>query len=188
LVNGETPDDYELMIRIARREQSALAMLYDRHGGLVYTIGLRMLRDRSETEEYVSDVFLEIWRKPERYDANRAAPITYLVTLARSRAIDRQRSAAYRATNRNTSTDVVKELPSLQDGDPSQQASMDERCQQVRSAVGKLDPSQRQVVEMAFFDGLTHTQIAEKLGKPLGTVKTFIRQGLIRLRDEMRKD
>jgi RNA polymerase sigma-70 factor (ECF subfamily) len=188
LDNGASPDDYELMIRIARREPGALALLYDRHGALVYTIGLRMLRDRSETEEFVSDVFLEIWRRPERYDANRAAPITYLVTIARSRAIDRQRSAAFRATNRNTPDDVIKGLPSLQDGDPSQQASQEERCQQVRAAVGQLDPAQRQVVEMAFFDGLTHSQIAAKLGKPLGTVKTFIRQGLIRLRDEMRKD
>jgi DNA-directed RNA polymerase specialized sigma24 family protein len=93
---AEVRDDYELMEGIARGDSDALAAIYDRYGALVFTLGFRMLRDRGEAEELTSDVFLEIWKKSDRYDPNRGAPMTYLVTLARSRAIDRKRAATAR--------------------------------------------------------------------------------------------
>jgi RNA polymerase sigma-70 factor (ECF subfamily) len=180
------PDDYDLMERIERRDADALSIMIDRYGGLIFTLGLRMLRDRGEAEELVSDVFLEIWRRAERYDPNRGAPMTYLVTLGRSRAVDRQRSAASRSRGQVSSSsaiDAASDSP-----DPSMSAVLVENAGRVRLAMGQLEPIYRQCVELAFFDGLSHTQIAEKLDKPLGTVKTYIRQGLIRLRDCLRKD
>ena len=102
---ADTPDDFELMQRIERQDADALAELYDRYGGLIFTLGLRMLRDRGEAEELVSDVLLEIWRRSARYDPSRGAPLTYLVTLTRSRAIDRQRSAAFRTKSQLSSAE-----------------------------------------------------------------------------------
>jgi RNA polymerase sigma-70 factor, ECF subfamily len=183
---AEMPDDYELMERIAGHDADALGLMFDRYGGLIFTLGLRMLRDRGEAEELVSDVFLEIWRRAERYDPNRGAPMTYLVTLGRSRAIDRQRSTASRLKGQ-ISTDSTPDAPS-DAPDPGAAAMVVENAKRVRSAMGQLEPIYRQCVELAFFDGLSHTQIAEKLNKPLGTIKTYIRQGLIRLRDCLRKD
>jgi RNA polymerase sigma-70 factor (ECF subfamily) len=183
---ADLPDDYELMARIERRDADALGVMFDRYGGLIFTLGLRMLRDRGEAEELVSDVFLEIWRRAERYDANRGAPMTYLVTLGRSRAIDRQRSVTSRLRGQisaNSAPDAASTAP-----DPSASAVLVENAQRVRSAMVQLEPIYREAVELAFFDGLSHTQIAEKLNKPLGTIKTYIRQGLIRLRYCLRKD
>jgi len=181
-----TPDDYELMARIERRDAAALEVMYDRYGGLIFTLGMRILHDRSEAEELVSDVFLEIWRASSRYDAARGAPMTYLVTLARSRAIDRRRSAG----SKGRSTVSAGAVPETASGapDPPASAVLEENAQRVRLAMNQLDPVFREAVELAFFDGLTHTEVAERLDKPLGTVKTYIRQGLIRLRDCLRKD
>jgi RNA polymerase sigma-70 factor, ECF subfamily len=182
------PDDFELMLLIERQDPDALAQLYDRYGGLVFTLGLRMLRDRGEAEELVSDVFLEVWRRCERYDPTRGAPVAYIVTVARSRAIDRQRSAAFRAkTNLSAAAGLGSANPSP-GPDPSTSAIVVENRGRVRAAMEVLDPLYRQAVELAFFDGLSHTQIAQRLDKPLGTVKTYIRQGLIRLRDCLRKE
>ena len=111
--------------------------------------------------------------------------MTYLVTLARSRAIDRKRAAT--ARTRKQSPEMGAEAASGA-MDPPASAVLGENCQRVRQALAELDGVYRQAVEMAFFDGLSHTQIAEKLEKPLGTVKTYIRQGLIRLRDCLRKE
>ncbi len=182
------PDDFELMLLIEQQDPNALSQIYDRYGGLVFTLGLRMLRDRGEAEELVSDVFLEIWRRCERYDPTRGAPLAYLVTLARSRAIDRQRSAAFRSrTNLSAADGLDSGNPSPGPG-PSDSAIIVENRKRVRAAMEQLEPLYRQAVELAFFDGLSHTQIAQRLDKPLGTIKTYIRQGLIRLRDCLRKE
>ena len=182
------PDDFELMLLIEQQEPNALAQLYDRYGGLVFTLGLRMLRDRGEAEELVSDVFLELWRRCERYDSSRGAPLAYLVTLARSRAIDRQRSAAFRAKTNLSAADVLDSSNPSSSPDPSASAIIVENRRRILAAMQELDPVYRQAVELAFFDGLSHTQIAQQLEKPLGTVKTYIRQGLIHLRDCLRKE
>jgi RNA polymerase sigma-70 factor (ECF subfamily) len=188
---GENPvgawDDFALMQRITDGDADALAALYDRHGALIYAVGLRILRDRGEAEELLIDIFWEIWSRAARYDSRRAAPVTYLLTLARSRAIDRQRSGAHRDKTRPGPSDAPIEAAAASTANPSEQAIRDERSQLVRAAMQSLDPIQRQAVELSFFDGLSHTQIAARLTKPLGTVKTYIRQGLIRLRDGLRK-
>jgi RNA polymerase sigma-70 factor (ECF subfamily) len=173
------PNDCALMDAIAAGEAGALTTLYDRHSGLIFTLCLRVLRNRSEAEDLLIDVFAEIWERRGRYDPSRGSPRTYLVTLARSRAIDRKRRLP-RPTIEVRPDDAV-DLRS-----PSDKTINDERCAFMAKAIGQLDSSQRQAIELAFYDGLSHTEIASKLKKPLGTVKTYVRQGLIRLREIVR--
>lgn len=172
------------MQRIAERDPAALRELYDRHAGLIYAIALKMLKSRDEADDLVTDLFWELWNKSARYDVTRAAPVTYMVTLARSRCIDRlRRSNRHKAS----SLDSQAERQETDAPSPLEGALLDENRGLVRQAMSRLDANQRQALESAYFEGLTHSEIAEKLGKPLGTVKTYIRQGLIRLREALRK-
>jgi RNA polymerase sigma-70 factor (ECF subfamily) len=181
-------DDFELMRGIASRDQSALRDLYDRHSGIVYSLCLRILRNNAEAEELLVDVFWEAWEKCGRYDATRGSPLTYLTTLARSRAIDRLRSRASATRHMAMVDDVETVAPaSAQGSDNPLGAAIDaERRATVAAALQSLEPQQRQAIECAYYEGLSHSEVAEKLGKPLGTVKTWIRTGLIRLRESLR--
>ena len=178
-------DDFDLMRGIAARDQSALRVLYDRHSAVVYALCLRVLRNAAEAEELLVDVFWEAWEKYERYDASRGTPLTYLTTLARSRAIDRLRSRAT-STARMSVTDVDEVSPAVSEGGPLEKSIDAERRASVSAALNGLDPQQRRAIECAYYEGLSHSEISEKLGKPLGTVKTWIRTGLIRLRESLR--
>jgi RNA polymerase sigma-70 factor (ECF subfamily) len=176
------------MQAVAARDAAALACLYDRHSTLVYSLCLRILHDRSDAEDLLTDVFWELWNRSDRYDPARGSPLTFLLLLARSRAIDRHRSNLKRRTVQTDwdgATSGNGPSPSASSG-PLESATSNEMAEKVRAAVARLDPAQRQAVELSFFDDLSHTEIAEKLGKPLGTVKTYIRQGLIRLRELVR--
>jgi RNA polymerase sigma-70 factor (ECF subfamily) len=180
-------DDYELMQRIACGDQAALATLYDRHSPLVQALCLRIVRDRGAAEDLVVDVFWEIWQRGQRYDAARAAPVTYLLTVARSRALDRLRSSDHRAATLDGQIAGTDNVDNRVDGtDPSAGLVSGENRDRVRKALAGLDSVQREAIEMSFYDGLSHSEIAAKLDKPLGTVKTHIRQGLIRLRNSLR--
>lgn len=170
---------------IAQRDPGALRAMYDKHAPLVYTIALRMLRRPEEAEDLVSEVFWELWDKSSRYDQTRAAPTTYLVTLARSRAIDRTRRKGSRM---QLTVAAVEDYAPQTDGSPADDAELAEQRERVRDALSVLEPNHREAVEAAYYEGMSHTEIAAKLGKPLGTVKTYIRQGLIRLRDAMRRN
>jgi RNA polymerase sigma-70 factor (ECF subfamily) len=178
------PDDLSLMQAIARGDRSALSTLYDRHSPLVLAICRRILGDAGEAEDVLSDIFFEVWRKADRFDSNRGNPLTYLVTLSRSRAIDRKRSQASRPKITSDYTDANARA----DPDPNPFESIDlkERSAQVRSALSGLEPAQREALECAFYEGLSHSEIAARLNKPLGTVKTHIRQGIIHLREKLR--
>ena len=182
---GVQTDDVVLMRRVSQRDPEALRALYDRYGRVCLAICVRILRDRNEAEQLLIDVFTEVWERSERYDPTRGAPITYLITLSRSRAIDRLRA---RKSAPASSLDSIPGLNITSDKseNPLDQTLLGERRVIVREALAKLEQNQRQAVELAFYDGLSHTEIAEKLNKPLGTVKTHIRQGLIRLRDQLR--
>lgn len=181
-------DDFELMRLIACGDSQALAAFYDRHGGIVLALGVKMLKNRAEAEDLLVDVFWEIWQKAQRYDANRAAPLTYLMMVARSRALDRRRAGDRHAAPLDESIATSQSETAISASDPPQSAILSERRTEIRQAMGQLDAAQRQVIELSFFSGLSHSQIAEKLDKPLGTIKTYIRQGLIRLRECLRKD
>jgi RNA polymerase sigma-70 factor (ECF subfamily) len=178
-------DDVVLMQRVASRDPDALRALYDRYARVILAICVRILRDRDESEQLLIDVFAEVWDRSDRYDVSRGTPITYLITLARSRAIDRVR-AKKKSTPLSLDAIPMPLASSDKSDGPLDQTLAGERRVVVRQALGTLDENQRQAVELAFYDGLSHSEIAEKLHKPLGTIKTHIRQGLIRLRDNLR--
>ena len=180
-----SPDDFELMRRIADGDAGALTKLYEKFSPTVFAIGLRILRDRQEAEDLLIDVFWEMWDRAGRYDPTRGAPLTYILNLSRSRAIDRRRSRAYQERFRN---EIENPASTSGEPDPAEESDLAEQRQRVRQALSCLDPVQREAVELAYFEALSHTQIAERLNKPLGTIKTYIRQGLIRLRDGFRTD
>ena len=163
-----------------------MALLYDRHAPRVLAVCRRVLGDSGDAEDVVTDVFFELWNRAGRFDPDRGSPLTYLMTLSRSRAIDRKRSIGSRPRTTSTDTDAAQMATDL--STPLDSSETAEQSKRIRDAIALLDPAQRQTIECAFFDGLTHTEIAEKLKKPLGSVKTYIRQGLIRLRESLRID
>ncbi|MFN4241623.1 MAG: sigma-70 family RNA polymerase sigma factor [Tepidisphaerales bacterium] len=183
-------DDYTLMERVAAGDRAAFDQLYGRYAPLVYSLALRICGDRGAAEDLLIDIFFELWQRAERYDPERGAPLTYITTLARSRAIDRKRGKAGRwsAVQREEGGDGLAELDGADGSAPSppEVAALAEQAGAVRAALFKLDPEHRQLLELSYFEGLSHTQIAERVGKPLGTVKTHIRMGIIRLRELLR--
>ena len=176
-------DDVGLMRGIATRDPNAMAALFDRHAARVLAACLHVVQNRSDAEDALENVFFELWQHAERFDATRGNPRAYLEVLARSRALDlvRARSRAERrvldAQNAGALSEPGRETPA-----PLSSLLDQERRQTLRKAVGGLSPTQRQVIEMAFFQGMTHAEVAENLDLPLGTVKARIRAGLHLLR------
>ncbi len=181
------PDDLTLMTLVAAGDRAALSSLFDRHAPLLLAVCRRVLGDADEADDVLVDVFYELWSRADRFDAGRGNPLTYLVTLARSRSIDRRRGIAARPPLRSDRSAELAGRPAAGAG-PLRDTEVAELSARVRRAMDTLDPDQRTALESAFYDGLTHTEVARKLGKPLGTVKTSIRQGLIHLRAMLRID
>lgn len=179
----ESPADEALMAEVCAGDKAAFAQLYDRYVSVVYALCLKILHRDSEAEAVVSDVFLEVWRKPTSFDATRGTCRTYLLTLARSRAIDRWRAAVTRAKKTQlASTEGESCSQNAGQLEPSLLAQNTERRLAVRAAVDQLEAPQREALQLAYFEGLTHREIAERLDMPLGSVKTRIRSGLKKLR------
>lgn len=178
------PDDLVLMRAIAAGDHSALSLLYDRYSTLLYSICRHILRDACDAEDVLLDVFLEVWSRSDRFDATRGGPMKYLVTLTWSRALDHSRSQSNRWRMTSNGIDVASR-PSSMPG-PLRSIEEMEKGAIVRKALAELHPAHREALTCAFYDGLSHRETATKLKKPLGTVKTHIRQGIIRLRDLLR--
>jgi RNA polymerase sigma-70 factor (ECF subfamily) len=177
-------DDSELLTAVRRGDLRAFRALYDRFGPEVLALCQRILHHRADAEDAVADVFWEVWQRRERYDASRGAARAYLMTLARSRAIDRLRSQAARPEARLEHGRRLAEGESLAAFVPSpeESAAYSEMKTRVARALAELDPRQRQAMELAYYEGLSHQQIADRLAAPLGTVKSHIRKGLAKLR------
>jgi RNA polymerase sigma-70 factor (ECF subfamily) len=174
------PDEsVQLLGEIAQGDREAFARFYDLHAGLVHTFALRILRERGEAEEVVQDVFLQVWRQATTYSTERGTPEAWLITLARSRGIDKLRSRRRRneMVRPADDPDRLPEPVALESASGPAEARVT-----LGGALGDLPPAQRSVLELAYFDGLTQTEIAARLGEPLGTVKTRMRSGLERLR------
>ncbi len=146
---------------------------------------MRMLRDAQEAEQLLTDVFFEIWSARDRYDETRANPLTYLMRMTRSRAIDRLRR---KGPVKGMSLDAGDFVDAEVIDPPGGAAEAAEERQRVRRALAALDAEQRQTIECAYYEGLSHSQIAVRLKKPLGTVKSTIRLGLVRLRDLLKRE
>jgi RNA polymerase sigma-70 factor (ECF subfamily) len=177
------PDALGLIRRIASGDSAALSDLYDLSSRFVYGICLKVLRNGADAEEVTLDVYAQAWRQASRFDANRGEPLAWLLMLARSRAIDRLRS---RGGIRRHEEDLEKVRDLASSGaDPETLSSLAQRASTVRAALSCLPAEQREVIELAYFEGLTHTEIAEKLAQPLGTTKSRIRLALRRLRNAL---
>lgn len=190
--SGGTADDFTLMRAIASGDASSLATLYDRYSGVVLGLCLRIVGSRAEAEEVLIDVFFQVWEQADRYEPGRGNPAAYILTITRSRAVDRVRALGRRRRldvgeeRRGATPKGATRRISEEQAAPFRDAWLSERRSRIETALGGLDPAQRRVVEMSFFDDLSHSEIAEQLREPLGTVKTRIRQGLIRLRQGLR--
>lgn len=174
--------DVELIAAIARRDEQALALLYDRYKVILFGLVLRILHSRQEAEDVLQEVFLQVWNKAVDFDEARGRPFTWLVTLTRSRAIDRLRSLASRErVAQNAAHETMGET-----SDAIKDAIRSEEGRVVRDALQELPEEQRRVLELAYFEGLTQSEVANRLGTPLGTVKTRMRSGMTKLRELLR--
>jgi RNA polymerase sigma-70 factor (ECF subfamily) len=180
--------DPTLLARVVKGDQQAFSQLYDHSSTLLFTLAVRILGNREEAAELLQDVYLEVWRKVSRYDIGRGTPIAWLVTLTKSRAIDRLRARAsrgYRTTNpleAGTAAQMADPGPSPLETQADQELRM-----AVGTAVGDLPQAQQQAIELAYYEGLSHTEIAARLNQPLGTVKTRIKLGMSKLRESLRQ-
>ena len=172
--------DVELLHAIARGDEGALARLYDAYRVILFGLLLRILNSREEAEDILQEVFVQVWQRAKDFDEKRGRPFTWLVTLARSRAIDRLRLLAAR---QRLATGAAQEQEQTEEvSDALTDAVRAEQQTVVRRALAELPEDQRQTLMLAYFDGLTQSEIASRLNAPLGTVKTRMRSGMIKLR------
>jgi RNA polymerase sigma-70 factor, ECF subfamily len=166
--------DTKLVSAIRTGDEQAMAQLYERYSPIVYSVALRVLGDSAAAEDVLQEVFMQLWRSPDLFDASRGSLPGWLAVITRNRAIDSLRKRRQEA---DLSGVVVSIEPDL-----AGSAEWSRALEKIRGALGDMPAAQRSALEMAFFDGLTHTEIAEKTGEPLGTIKTRIRAGLLALR------
>jgi len=176
--------DLSVLQRIGARDTAALAELYDRHSRLVFGLALRIVRDRQEAEEILQETFLRVWTRAEIYDARIGAPLPWIVRVARNCALDRLRARRVRA---GVNAPAIVEAAAPDSGlQTPEAAAMDaERRQTLTGALADIPAEQRQLIEAAFFEGYSHSELAQRFGLPLGTVKTRIRAGMIAMRKRL---
>ena len=183
--NGEAALDASLVQQLLQRDMRAFEQIYDRHSRLVFGLVYRIVQQAGTAEEVVQDVFLQLWRNAAQYDASRGPFLPWLLTMARHRALDTLRLKSERQRRRE---DQTEELPGVCAA-PQFEKQLDEkrRAVQVRELMTSLQPQQKRAIELAYFEGLSHTEIAATLKEPLGTVKSWIRNGLLRLREGLQE-
>jgi RNA polymerase sigma-70 factor (ECF subfamily) len=166
-----------LIDRVRVREQQAMAEIFDRYAGLVYSVALRVLNDSGYAEDVMQEIFFQLWRNPDSFSPSRGSLGAWLLVVARNRAIDQLRQ--------RRSGEPVDEVIVASSTDLHNEAERSMIIQRVQGIIGNLPKEQQQSLEMAFFEGLSHSEIAEKTGQPLGTVKTRIRSALTSLRKRL---
>jgi RNA polymerase sigma-70 factor, ECF subfamily len=181
IYSGE--DDRSLAERLKRRDPSVMGDLYDRYGKLVFSLIYRVVRDIGVAEDLVQETFLRVWNRAQGFDAERGALGPWLLTVARNRAIDYVRSAGGKMSRGALELDAA-EHPSVFVNFEAEVLSQD-RARRVRGALERLNENQRHVIELAYFEGLSQSEMAERMGQPLGTVKTWVRTALKHLRDDL---
>ena len=182
----ETDDraiELDLLARVAKRERAAFEQLYARYSNILYATAMTFLKQDADAQDVVQDVFIQIWDKAKLYDPTKGKPLTWALTMTRNRSIDRIRAIQRRTRLRDDfeSETVADESAGVREALSEVDAS--EKSQILRDAVGRLSPEQRKVIELAFFGGLTQSEVADRLGEPLGTVKARARRGLMKLKE-----
>lgn len=168
--------DEQLLVRVGAGDSSAFGELYDRYADRVLALLVRLLRDRRDADDVLQETFWQVWRTAASYDAGRANPVAWMLLIARSRAIDALRRQARRPMQE------LNQEPSTQ-RDPANHLQMLELSDRVRNAMARLGEDQRQAIQLSYYSGMSHQEIADELSIPLGTAKTRIRQGMLKLRD-----
>jgi RNA polymerase sigma-70 factor (ECF subfamily) len=176
-IDDQAVTDEALLTRLLSRDEAALRVLYDRHGRIAFSLAYRIVGDPETAEEVVQEAFLIVWRRAETYRPERGAVRSWLLTVVRNRAIDAVRGRASSAP-----TTPVDELPLVSLDSPEADAIRIVEGRVVREALAELSPEQREVVELAYFGGLTYPEVAARTGVPLGTVKSRMRLAIERLR------
>ncbi|MGY3128659.1 RNA polymerase sigma-70 factor (ECF subfamily) [Agrococcus sp. UYP33] len=169
----------QCLVRAADGDQRAFAELYDATSSRVFGLVLRILVDRAQAEEVAQEVYLEAWRQAKRFDPDRGAAISWLLQIAHARAVDRVRASQ---SQRDRDARIGVRDTAVPVDMVSEQAEISLEAARARKALRELSDTQREAIELAYFDGLTQTEIAERVGAPLGTVKTRLRDGMVRLR------
>jgi RNA polymerase sigma-70 factor, ECF subfamily len=188
IVDLQHSTDRDLVARMVAGDERALAAFYDRFGNLAYSLAFQILSDPADAEEAVADAFLQIWNSAATFDPNRASPVAWLSMITRTRALDRMRSRKRRVRAIETATAQAAgveatALPiSTMSAEPDRQAEQSDLRSKVARVLADLPEAQRKVIELAFFGGLSHSEIAEQLNEPLGTVKTRVRTAMTKLR------
>jgi RNA polymerase sigma-70 factor (ECF subfamily) len=173
--------DAALVHLLLQNDVGAFEKLYDKYSRVVYSLVLRIVQQTGPAEEVVQDVFLQVWRNSAQYDENRGPFFPWLITLARNRALDSLRLKSERQRRLENQTDELFSVVVA----PQYEKDLDDkrRAERIRSLVGGLKPEQKRAIELAYFQGLSHSEIAAELKEPLGTVKSWIRNGLLRLKE-----
>jgi len=182
---GQQPPDAELMERVLGRDASALETLYDRYARPVYSLVLRIAQQPGSAEEIVQDVFLQLWKSADRFQISRGPLEPWLFTLARNRALDFLRLKREKQRRREDSVDDSLPIADVTRPDPEGDIDLARRAEKVRGLLASLPAAQRRAIELAFFEGMSHSEIAVAMGEALGTVKSWIRGGLLRLRESL---
>jgi RNA polymerase sigma-70 factor (ECF subfamily) len=182
LPGAPAAEDAQIVRRMAGGDASALAALYDRYARAVYSLSTRILADRDEAQDVAQEVFAQAWAQAGRYEAGRARVLTWLLVMTRARSIDRLRARRGRP---HPAADPAH--MEIQDPNQGQEAEVitTQQVNRLRAALADLADAQRTAIELAYFEGMSHSEIAERLQQPLGTIKTRIRSGLQRLRTAM---
>jgi RNA polymerase sigma-70 factor (ECF subfamily) len=178
---GDANDDEQLIARVAQGDRSAFGTLYDRFSTPLYSLAMQMLANEAEAQDVLQEVFLSVWNKAPSFRADRGSAFSWTVALLRNRAIDRLRSKRRRGELLEAHAPDLEPAGSAT-ASSSQNCETSERSREVRSALGQISDEQRQVLRLAFFEGLTQAEIAEKLEEPLGTIKARAQRGMARLR------
>lgn len=183
------PRDADLVLRMAQGDEQALSQLYDRFGRVLYAVAFRVVNQQADAEEVVMEAFSQAWREAPRFDQSRGSVAAWLTMMTRSRALDLVRSQSRR--ERITDTAAREEPaagPAMSAGFPTPGVSVidEERRRAVTQALASLSPPQREAIELAYYDGLSQSEIAERLKEPLGTIKTRMRLGMQKLREALR--
>jgi RNA polymerase sigma-70 factor (ECF subfamily) len=176
--------DEELMPLVGRKDPEAFEVLYDRHGGAAYSLAYRIVGDRAAAEEVTQEAFISVWRSGARFDAARGSVRSWLLSVVRNRAIDFLRSRAGKAPKLTFDDDAALEARPAQER-TEEEALQRETAAEVRGALGNLPDPQAKVIELAYFGGFSHSEIARILGLPMGTVKGRMRLGLEKIRGEL---